>query len=557
MKAQRRTAITFIVIILFHETLSATRHFRPHEPVVWKKSEREAVKGAEIIHFDILLINPCNVYSQFNTTFQDNVKQLFKSCNATFHSEIIDTLDRFVDPPVRTKRALAFLGLLGVGYTLLAGSAAPLAVTPVGWTIIGIAAIVGLGYTIFKTSSTATAMSTTIETLEQHQQLFQTVQRDLKQLEAKSNQLSNDFNEFVDLMTDVTEISSQINSKLHVRGHELREALDEHKKGKVSRTFISALNLTLPCGDECKVEYMSPVRFRKVENYHYRVTILAIITDKSTKILQADPFELVVENATHTCNSIYRGDHFLIHNGSIQGDCQLFSFEKERGTNLYLTLHSRCEPHSQEWVHENCKHRAYGKIKPKVQIKQESFLNIIYCPCETIQVNDEPPVECPEHVFSLEMTASFRVGSFHFKGKEEVTHITVRDQIMRETIHRNIHHKDNKYRVQLELPNATLATTIKGLSSSSIIPGIIVTGIALALWFFLSKRQKRNTNVGTIQRHNSQGSLVMTQINVKVPSMNGDVCEEETTYPTIESTEQISPSNRRSERLAAMRYSRN
>lgn len=199
----------------------------------------------------------------------------------------------------------------------------------------------------------------------------------------------------------------------------------------------------------CPTELMSIIKFVNIKGLNYRLSVTAVIVDNHCVITEADPFDLIVENSTHKCKQVQPGDKYLLQNLSYTGRCPLFTFDEQRGGNLYVDLQPACGTRVENSKIEKCRKIDYGWPK-QPQIIKTNHEAVAYCPGEKIRIENTPPLSCPHFPFKLPVTTTFLVGPFMWKGKEVEVPIAPSLQLFRDTINQHVIRHENRFKLELE-----------------------------------------------------------------------------------------------------------
>ena len=271
--------------------------------------------------------------------------------------------------------------------------------------------------------------------------------------------MSNDFRNFVDLYSHTTTLAAFTTSKIQLIERDLIDGLEGFKFGKVNQKFFKALNLTLPCSPNCEFAENDLLSFKMSSDNSLHISILAHKSSPEFEILEADAFQLVTKNKTHTCSLTYTGEKLLMFNAShlhepVGSHCRL-SLVTHKSNNLFTLTRPICGSNEQGWETHNC---LPNHIHPgaRIQIKYEKKKNTIYCSGHNITIGTTN-ITCPEHPFSLPVTTSFRFPHYKYVGLP--INFTFSSYEQMKEIHLNYHtfNLTNPYEIKLKIDEVDMS----------------------------------------------------------------------------------------------------
>jgi len=213
------------------------------------------------------------------------------------------------------------------------------------------------------------------------------------------------------------------------------------KKGLMDNTFLQFLNITLPCDEECPVDYGEPRSCHlNKEKRQLQIEFVVPTVNKNLTILEADPFDLMVRENGKTCRIVYDGPkNAMLSN---QEDC-LYATDmgKDPKGRVLMAHNLQCIRDSsldekEAFKMDKCQPSKEGDEVDFVQIKAHGDNFHIYCPGMKYILGDKREVYCPNKVFTLPITATFTLNDVTYRGS--ILSLVYREQedpLLNEQIH--------------------------------------------------------------------------------------------------------------------------
>ena len=377
----------------------------------------------------IILINPCEILSadilhgdiseKAVEKCQDMYKQYFLNelehmCPRRYHREMIQRDEGMI----RQKRALI---------TILIGIIIATVIVPVtlGATGVAIASV-----------NSGRISDIQLEFGIQQSKITQLKKR-VKVIEEAVNSLREDFNSLLDRLEahdkDFQELKfKQVGTNFAIsylvfqllNAKELiREANRKWKQDFIHPAFLEYFNFTLPCGEDCPITYATPNSCHLSDDLtEFYLDFDVPIINRTLKLVEADPFNLMHRVKNKTCTIKYTGPQNMIV--SAESGCAFSMNVKQQATHdLILSPVQGCMTEmekTKETKHfdiERCMDTHPHDELHYIQIKPYHGSHHIYCPGNTLMV-EEKPLECPNDVFLLPMSASFKINNMLYNGSQ-------------------------------------------------------------------------------------------------------------------------------------------
>jgi len=278
-------------------------------------------------------------------------------------------------------------------------------------------------------------INTQQEKLDLQQKSIDFLNEQLNFTEIAVQKLRHDFNILVDEISrhekDFDEMKmkgpstnyaiSYITTKLIMGKQIIKEASRKWERKEVYFGLMDYLNLTLPCRERCPLDlasakrcYMSPDK----ENLYMEMNIPQVNTDM--RLVEADAFDLMVQVENKTCRVVYTGPKNAILS-NLNGCPLALNIKITHIYDLVLSPQQGCmngtrnETKNSHFVINYCYPQGSTDAADYIQIKLHHESLHIYCPENkiTIDVHEQP---CPEGVFILPLTATFKINDQKFIG---------------------------------------------------------------------------------------------------------------------------------------------
>ena len=213
-------------------------------------------------------------------------------------------------------------------------------------------------------------------------------------------------------------IISYLVGRLQEGKNVLRTTGDKWAQGEMDAEFFEYLNFTQPCKEECPVKYgifHSCSLSSNLKKIHLKYS-LPLVSANLT-IVEADPFMLMKRKNNQICTMLYKGPKTAII--SKEEDC-VYAIHTERSPvgKIPLSPSLECKPElSFSENEEYFKEHACGQMTEKdfVQVKVYNNMYYIYCAGSTY-IMGKRNVTCPDKIFMLPLTATFKIGNVEYKG---------------------------------------------------------------------------------------------------------------------------------------------
>lgn len=408
--SQKKLALMMCLMVFTGHIIETHGLFHPHPPIIWRKSQTKVISGAELIHYKLQLISPCDAYSRLNSTEDYRVLDLTRWCERYYKEKILNKLEAHKTHHERSKRDLTSLLYMGASMGLLPNIAIPVAiVVVVGVVVVGIVGYVRGMNKISNLEEENLQLKNALKTLEDNQieitKRMKVMEENINTLIERHNILAQDVNIMRTNLANMIIFTTEISNKLSHAGHLLDESLNEWKEGRVSETLFRALEIQSPCNGTCSFDQMMAINWKQTNN-SLEIGILALKTDLHKKVVEADPFILYDGDS---CQYQYEGDSRLTVDKN-DLEC-LLKETKEMNRIFTASGGNRCEPGKENpWKHKEC-----DKTAPEPQIKNLGMENIVYCRGHQIQIGSLAKQNCPDYAFSLSVTQNFTTGNYSFR----------------------------------------------------------------------------------------------------------------------------------------------
>ena len=431
--------VALLVLLLIYILLpTAGAAFQKSNPILWYRSPKLVVTGANRVLINIRYNSPCEIFKQEPLKNWQS-EQLFTLCDTHFKNDFISPIRDFCNTPeeISSKEVLLKrnkrLALITMGIIALVS--------------IVISTTVGVSSAAISHSSKANQK---IEFLEQQQSelLDQLEQLQTNQMKIKDilTELQKEIKNIGTAMKSVTEAVNLLNhnlprtiyylttiiSRFTMVKDRLKDVGRDFKLRKINPKLLDIFNFTLPCGENCDIRTAEPISC-KIDILRQTITLIfdIQITKPRSHIMLADAFTLIERpnNSSILCENVYVGPNSVIY--SQDNDC-VTTLPTNQQSYLNLVLASddpSCRsplPHNltvKFWKGSQCENRHLVTIQDIVQIKQIAGSNYIYCKSFNIRVYDRYLL-CPDFVFILSTSVSFSIGDLKFEANNRTIDIS-------------------------------------------------------------------------------------------------------------------------------------
>jgi hypothetical protein len=192
------------------------------------------------------------------------------------------------------------------------------------------------------------------------------------------------------------------------------------RRGKLTSEFFDYLNFTIPCGEECPLEYGIFHSCKMAENREEIVMEFSVPeANLNLTRLEADPFLLMKRNESHTCEMKYSGP--TVATVSLAEDCVYETHDVRARNFLELATLSKCKNSSSFKDFDNyfqegkCKISIPGDEREFVQVKLFGSEYHIYCSGSSYKIGKRE-MKCPVSVFALPISLTFTLNDVEYKG---------------------------------------------------------------------------------------------------------------------------------------------
>jgi hypothetical protein len=291
------------------------------QPVLWRPSKVPVTTGHNRVHLRVILINPCEILTS-EVLHMDVAKMARDRCDEMYSQLFLDEIEKLCplehdrrDILSRHKRFL---------FTLLIGLIIATVVIPVG---LGVAAVT-------VSSVNAGKITEVNKAIALDRKATQALANRTDMLEVAVKKLQLNFNSLLDKLEaherDFTQLKykqigtnfavSYVTARLLTGKQIVQEAVRQWADGKVYPALLDYLNFTLPCGDDCPVTLATPNKCSMNQDrtelfFDFNVPLI----NRTLKLVESDPFELMLKEKNKTCTIVYTGPRNVIL--STEKDC--------------------------------------------------------------------------------------------------------------------------------------------------------------------------------------------------------------------------------------------
>jgi hypothetical protein len=380
--------------------------------VIWRKGVDPVIVGFNAVTMKTKLVSPCNLIPLDDVEPRVG-KLLVKQCQKAYQDLFLSKLESMCPMEkelVGRKKRVVFLA---IGFVLI------VALASAG---IGLA-----GYAVSRTYEIETRQDELKKALDElevkvftENKLMKVLQTEIMKVASQVDVLINDFHVFKEKVVELQYLVAYLTSKLMEGRKTLKETDSAWKKGKLTEDFFEYLNFTLPCKEECPVEYgifNSCLMSKGKDEILLDFSIPKI--DKNLTRVEADPFNLMFKNETSTCNLKYTGP--IMATISIEEDCVYETHNEKPRNNLELATLSKCRNSSSfrnvdtYFRKDKCKASAPEDEKEFIQVKFFDREYHVYCPGTYYSIGIRQ-VKCPLTVFTLPLSITFTLNDVEYKG---------------------------------------------------------------------------------------------------------------------------------------------
>lgn len=402
---------SFMALLLSFLTIGATDLHKEGSPVLWRKSYEPVVIGFHAINMRIALISPCE-FLPLDDLEPRIANIMKKQCEKAYDEIFLNNLEDICSPPQGRRRQKRVIPVV-VGFILVA--------------CVGSAGI-GLGsYAIAETHRLETrqdelefAFNKLERQVYEDRQHIKVLKMEIIKVGYQVQQTMNDLNNFKEGVVTIQYLISYLTSKLVEGRKVIWDTKKAWKKKQMTPDLLEYLNFTLPCGDECPVEFgIFHLCQMNKERTQINLDFSVPIVNKNLTKLTADPFFLMLKRDNLTCRMEYSGPTVAtLHVGE---ECVYDTYYEKAHNNIEMTTSNKCRNESsfsnggKLYKIEKCQISAIGDEKEFVQVKILDSLYHVYCPGGEYLVGKRR-VKCPDKVFTLPLSLTFTLNEVEFKG---------------------------------------------------------------------------------------------------------------------------------------------
>jgi len=397
-------------------TTAAGLAIQNSHPVLWRGSRTPVVSGYEKVKLSIELISPCSLLTEeiIHTDMLYETKQL---CDSMYQKYFLEEMGN-ICPTVhelrtRHERAIPII-LMVAGAVSVVG----LGVGGVTWAAINSYRIGGVQEDLEvekrKTHYLANQVNYTEVALEKLRKDFNIIVRDLELREKNMNEL---ISKGPKTYFEISHLTSQLTFGRYV----IHKAIRLWHNGKIHPEFFDYLNLTLPCQDECPLHLATPKSclFSENKNILYMEFDVPRV-NTAVQLVEADPFDLMLQSSNQTCRIRYVGPHSVILDR--ESGCTISTnIQLIHNHDLVMSPSKRCLPENKNddvnihFTVDACHTRGKNDHIKFVQIKPYHGFVHLYCRGGKITMDNHTQA-CPDDVFVLPLSASFKINDQEFTG---------------------------------------------------------------------------------------------------------------------------------------------
>ena len=391
-------------------------------PVLWRRSLDPVIIGFEAVTMKTKFISPCRLIPLDDVEPRIG-KLMVKECQKAYEEIFVSKLQEICPMEKELIGRQKRLAFLAIGFLLV--------------VVLASAGVGMAGFAISKTYEVETRQDELKKVLNElevkvftENKQMKVLQLEIRKIASQVDVLTNDFNIFKEKVVELQYLVSYLTSKLVEGRKSLRESGSAWKKGRLTEDFFEYLNFTLPCKEECPVEYgifHSCTMAKDKEQILLDFSLPRI--DKNLTRVEADPFFFMNKRGNNTCKLRYTGP--MRATISLQEDCVYETHNEKPRHNLDLATLSNCRNSSSlnnidsYYEVERCKVSTTGDEKEFIQVKFYDNEYHIYCAGSHYSIGKRV-VKCPLKVFTLPLSITFTLNEVEYRG--HVLKIIYREQ---------------------------------------------------------------------------------------------------------------------------------
>ena len=410
----KRPNLMWTLFILFPSLLTmggASDVHKNGSPVLWRKSSDPVIIGFQAVTMKIKLLSSCDLMpKKLDPVTTDIMNEL---CKKAYEEIFLSNLERICPRKHELTKKGKRVIFLAIGFLLIVALAS--------------AGVRMAGYAISRTYEIETKqdeLKRALNDLERKvltgTEKIEILEKELLKLASKVDHLINEFSLFKEEVVEVQYIISYLTSKFMEGKKILSETGTAWKSSKLTSNLFEYLNFTLPCKEECPIEYGIFHSCSMSEGRDEIVMEFALPTvNRNLTRVEADPFALMTRNKSRTCALKYSGP--TLATVSVEEDCVYETHNEKPRNNLELATLSSCKNSSSfqsidpYFRLDRCRMTAEGDERNFVQVKFYDDEYYIYC-AGTHYFIKKRKIECPPNVFTLPLSLTFTLNEVEYKG---------------------------------------------------------------------------------------------------------------------------------------------
>lgn len=413
------------LLMMYLVTYQPTHGMNTHSkmPVLWRKSLTPVVNGYFTFELRIILVDPCKLMKK-GIAQDDLLNRATQECNRKYKADFLDYLTEMCPheksswnkPNTRVKRVIPLVIIGGV----------VLVVAVVAGVGVAATAMVKANENEHRLEELEGRYSTLVENIRILEKQYNNVSQVINDVIGRFNQtvlhlneLERNFTMFRDEYIDQAWTISSTVAHLSMGKAVMTETIRAWRQGKLHLPFLDYMNVTLPCGNACALDFIRPdsCEYDNKRGELYLAFDTPIVSD-TFMLMNADAFQLMKRTKNETCTLDYDGPSQAVV--STNEDCiQPLTNQHPTTSEIMVYPMDNCD---QEDFHKK-RIRSYKVSKCEattendhlhfIQTKREGSQIFIYCPYSTIKIGskEEP---CPNHVFSLPLKSEFQINNVKY-----------------------------------------------------------------------------------------------------------------------------------------------
>lgn len=434
------------------------------QPVLWRPSDVPVMTGHYEVHLVIKFLSPCDLLT--NETLHADVlpgarKKCYDLYDDLFMGQVLLMCGRRnvteMEFQGRRKRIIV-MALVGIAVGTILVTAA-VAGTALGFSIDNKRR---LGELEGRLDEAERRLNAAVENVHHLNRTEQLLRKDMAEFAKDLGRLDKDFTEFKQKQADTAFTISYITGRLVIGNQLIKEARRQWVRNRVYAPLLDYFNFTMPCGDQCPLEFARPRRCKMSDDGTIlTLTFLAPLVNNTMVVVEADPFNIMHQTKNSTCSIRYVGPESAIV--SANGTC-IYSLNRQPAKWDMVFSPSMaagvCRPPNElgtatrYFKLEKCTPKGPTDLWDYMQVKAYHGQYYIYCPGLNISLAGVP-MPCPNTTFLLPITSSFNIGEFEIQGNQvEYNHREVPDPLF--SLHTN-------WNLQ---PNVNLEEIVKELEAT-------------------------------------------------------------------------------------------